>query len=100
MELIKRFLKPEKQSFFLLGPRGTGKSTIKPFRNARQQSIAEESLFDDEYPRKFGRGIDRHACSGKVLLVPCHAPHFLTKNPTDAINYTQTIRGGSDDARS
>ncbi|MBI5633702.1 MAG: ATP-binding protein [Nitrospirae bacterium] len=28
MELIRRFLKPEKQSFFLLGPRGTGKSTF------------------------------------------------------------------------
>lgn len=28
METIKRFLKPEKQSFFLLGPRGTGKSTF------------------------------------------------------------------------
>lgn len=28
METIKRFLKPEKQSYFLLGPRGTGKSTF------------------------------------------------------------------------
>lgn len=28
METIRRFLKPEKQSFFLLGPRGTGKSTF------------------------------------------------------------------------
>jgi len=28
MELISRFLKAEKQSFFLLGPRGTGKSTF------------------------------------------------------------------------
>lgn len=28
METIRRFLKAEKQSFFLLGPRGTGKSTF------------------------------------------------------------------------
>ena len=28
MELIERFFKSEKQSFFLLGPRGTGKSTL------------------------------------------------------------------------
>jgi predicted AAA+ superfamily ATPase len=28
MEIIDRFLKAEKQSFFLLGPRGTGKSTF------------------------------------------------------------------------
>jgi predicted AAA+ superfamily ATPase len=28
METIRRFLKTEKQSFFLLGPRGTGKSTF------------------------------------------------------------------------
>lgn len=28
MEKITRFFKPEKQSFFLLGPRGTGKSTV------------------------------------------------------------------------
>ena len=27
METISRFLKPPSQSFFLLGPRGTGKST-------------------------------------------------------------------------
>jgi predicted AAA+ superfamily ATPase len=27
-ELIRRFFKSEKQSFFLLGPRGTGKSTL------------------------------------------------------------------------
>ncbi|MBI5182001.1 MAG: hypothetical protein HZA06_03690 [Nitrospirae bacterium] len=26
--MISRFLKVEKQSFFLLGPRGTGKSTL------------------------------------------------------------------------
>ncbi|MGK5091734.1 ATP-binding protein [Deltaproteobacteria bacterium TL4] len=36
MESIERFLKAEKQSFFLLGPRGTGKSTFirKAFPNA------------------------------------------------------------------
>jgi predicted AAA+ superfamily ATPase len=36
METIERFLKPEKASFFLLGPRGTGKSTFikKAFPNA------------------------------------------------------------------
>lgn len=28
MEKVTRFFKPEKQSFFLLGPRGTGKSTL------------------------------------------------------------------------
>ena len=28
MEILSRFLKADKQSFFLLGPRGTGKSTF------------------------------------------------------------------------
>ncbi|MBI5115096.1 ATP-binding protein [Candidatus Poribacteria bacterium] len=47
METIKRFLKPEKQSFFLLGPRGTGKSTFikKAFPNALYVDLLLPDVF-------------------------------------------------------
>ena len=47
METVRRFLKPEKQSFFLLGPRGTGKSTFikKTWRQALYLDLLLPEVF-------------------------------------------------------
>ncbi|OGW25257.1 MAG: ATPase [Nitrospirae bacterium GWC2_42_7] len=47
MELISRFIKAEKQSFFLLGPRGTGKSTFiqKTFPDALYIDLLLPDIF-------------------------------------------------------
>ena len=47
MEIISRFLKVEKQSFFLLGPRGTGKSTF--IKNAFPDALYVDLLLPDVF---------------------------------------------------
>lgn len=47
MEIISRFLKVEKQSFFLLGPRGTGKSTL--IKNRFPDALYVDLLLPDVF---------------------------------------------------
>ncbi len=47
MEVIKRFLRPEKQSFFLFGPRGTGKSTF--IKRTYPQALYLDLLLPDVF---------------------------------------------------
>lgn len=47
MEIINRFLKAEKQSFFLLGPRGTGKSTF--IKNMYPDALYVDLLLPDVF---------------------------------------------------
>lgn len=47
MEIINRFLKAEKQSFFLLGPRGTGKSTF--IKNTYPDALYVDLLLPDVF---------------------------------------------------
>lgn len=56
METVRRFLKAEKQSFFLLGPRGTGKSTFikKKFPGALYVDLLLPDVFRNytAYPER------------------------------------------------
>jgi predicted AAA+ superfamily ATPase len=47
MEKVIRFFKPEKQSFFLLGPRGTGKSTL--IKDRYPDAVSIDLLMPDTY---------------------------------------------------
>jgi predicted AAA+ superfamily ATPase len=79
MEIIDRFLHAPKTSFFLLGPRGTGKSTFvhQHFKNARKIHPADLRglrSFKEEYPDSKAlflyRGKERLAKDG-ILCLPC-----------------------------
>jgi predicted AAA+ superfamily ATPase len=66
MEIISRFLKTEKQSFFLLGPRGTGKSTFikKAFPEALYLDLLLPDVFRNytAYPERLREAV--HARRG------------------------------------
>lgn len=71
METIRRFLKAEKQSFFLLGPRGTGKSTF--IKTAYPEALYIDLLLPDvfrnytAYPERLREVV--HAQKGKKTVV-------------------------------
>ena len=72
METISRFIKPEKQSFFLLGPRGTGKSTFikKEYPEALYVDLLLPEVFRDynAHPERLREAV--HAQSaGKTVVV-------------------------------
>lgn len=71
METIGRFLKTEKQSFFLLGPRGTGKSTFikKAFSNALYIDLLLPDVFRNytAYPERLREAV--HAQKEKKTVV-------------------------------
>jgi predicted AAA+ superfamily ATPase len=71
MEIIGRFLKTDKQSFFLLGPRGTGKSTFikKAFPNALYIDLLLPDVFRNyaAYPERLREAV--HAQRGKKTVV-------------------------------
>ncbi|MBI4690158.1 MAG: ATP-binding protein [Nitrospirae bacterium] len=82
METISRFFKTEKQSFFLLGPRGTGKSTF--IKNAYPDSLYVDLLLPDVF-RNYTARPERlleavHAQKNKKTVVIDEiqkAPHLL-----------------------
>lgn len=71
METIRRFLKAEKQSFFLLGPRGTGKSTF--IRKVFPDALYVDLLLPDvsrnytAYPERLREVV--HANKGKRTVI-------------------------------
>jgi len=71
METIRRFIKAEKQSFFLLGPRGTGKSTFirKAFPDALYIDLLLPDVFRNynAYPERLREAVNAH--SGKKTVV-------------------------------
>ncbi|MBI4699451.1 MAG: ATP-binding protein [Nitrospirae bacterium] len=71
MVTIRRFLKTEKQSFFLLGPRGTGKSTFirKIFPNALYIDLLLPDVFRNytAYPERLREAV--HANKGKKTVI-------------------------------
>lgn len=71
METIRRLLKTEKQSFFLLGPRGTGKSTFirKVFPDALYVDILLPDVFRNytAYPERLREVV--HANKGKKTVI-------------------------------
>lgn len=82
METISRFFKAEKQSFFLLGPRGTGKSTF--IKDAYPDSLYVDLLLPDVF-RNYTARPERlleavHAQKNKKAVVIDEiqkAPHLL-----------------------
>lgn len=71
METIKRFLTSEKQSFFLLGPRGTGKSTFikKAFRDALYVDLLLPDVFRSYSARPERLREAVHAQKGKKSII-------------------------------
>ncbi len=71
MEMLRRFLKAEKQSFFLLGPRGTGKSTFikKEFPEALYVDLLLPDVFRSytAHPERLREVV--HAQRGKKVVV-------------------------------
>lgn len=71
METIRRLLKTEKQSFFLLGPRGTGKSTFirKVFPDALYVDLLLPDVFRNytAYPERLREVV--HANKGKKTVI-------------------------------
>lgn len=71
METIRRFFKAEKQSFFLLGPRGTGKSTFikKEFPGALYVDLLLPDVFRNynAYPERLREAV--HAQRGKKTIL-------------------------------
>lgn len=71
METIRRLLKREKQSFFLLGPRGTGKSTFirKVFPDALYVDLLLPDVFRNytAYPERLREVV--HANKGKKTVI-------------------------------
>jgi predicted AAA+ superfamily ATPase len=71
METIGRFIEAEKQSFFLLGPRGTGKSTFirKEFPEALYVDLLLPDVFRNytAYPERLREVV--HAQRGKKVVV-------------------------------
>ncbi|MBI5374097.1 MAG: ATP-binding protein [Candidatus Schekmanbacteria bacterium] len=71
MEIIKRIFKPGKQSFFLLGPRGTGKSTL--IKNIFPNTLYIDLLLPDIF-RSYSARPERlieivHANTDKKVVV-------------------------------
>ncbi len=72
METIKRLLKPENQSFFLLGPRGTGKSTF--IKKTYPQSLYLDLLLPDVFrnytarPERLRELIEAHKEKKTVVI--------------------------------
>lgn len=71
METIRRFLETDKQSFFLLGPRGTGKSTFikKEFPAALYLDLLLPDVFRNytAYPERLKELVQAH--KGKKVVV-------------------------------
>ncbi len=70
METINRFFKPPKQSFFLFGPRGTGKSTLvrRYFKDAIYLDLLDPEVFRT-YSANPERLRERLLASGKTTTV-------------------------------
>lgn len=72
METIERFLKIDKQSFFLLGPRGTGKSTLvrKAFPDALYIDLLLPDVFRNyaAYPERLRETVNAHREKRTVVL--------------------------------
>lgn len=70
METINRFFKPPKQSFFLFGPRGTGKSTLvrRYFKDAIYLDLLDPEVFRT-YSANPERLRERLLASGKSTTV-------------------------------
>lgn len=72
IKLYPRLLEPPKQSFFLLGPRGTGKSTWakKQFPNAYQVNLLDEKVYQQHLSDAglFSREIEVLSNGSWVLL--------------------------------
>jgi uncharacterized protein len=72
MELISRFLRTEKQSFFLLGPRGTGKSTFA--RRLYPDTLYVDLLMPDTFrnyaarPERLRELADAHRIQKTVIV--------------------------------
>jgi len=72
MEIIRRFLKTDKQSFFLLGPRGTGKTTF--LKNAFPEALTVDLLLPETYrtfvarPERLRELIDAHRDHKIIVL--------------------------------
>ena len=71
METIRRFLRTEKQSYFLLGPRGTGKSTF--IKKEHPNAVYVDLLLPDVF-RNYVAHTERlrevvHALSGEKTVV-------------------------------
>src|SRR3989304_2298018 len=71
METITRFFRVEPQSFFLLGPRGTGKSTFPRPNSPEEEDRRRRFVLTGSSPRKLKRdGADMLA--GRALLKRMH----------------------------
>jgi uncharacterized protein len=72
METISRFLKTTKQSFFLLGPRGTGKSTFirKAFPEALSLDLLQPDVFRNytAYPERLQELVHARRGIGTVII--------------------------------
>lgn len=70
METINRFFKPPKQSFFLFGPRGTGKSTLvrRHFKDAIYLDLLDPEVFRT-YSANPERLQEKLLASGKTTTV-------------------------------
>jgi len=72
MEIIDRFFQPPKQSFFLFGPRGTGKSTFvsQHFKNAILIDLLdpERVRFFSAMPERLRELVDARAESGCLVI--------------------------------
>ncbi|MBA4373775.1 MAG: ATPase [Thermodesulfovibrio sp.] len=72
METIRRFLKAETQSFFLLGPRGTGKSTFmkKEFPEALYLDLLLPDVFRNytAYPERLRELVHAHKGNKTVVV--------------------------------
>lgn len=72
MELIERFVKPEKSSFFLIGPRGTGKYTF--IKQTFTDAIYVDLLLPDVYrnhttrPERLKELRDAHKDKNTVVI--------------------------------
>jgi predicted AAA+ superfamily ATPase len=72
MEIIDRFFQPPKSSFFLFGPRGTGKSTFvnQYFRNAIYIDLLdpERVRFFSAKPERLGEMVDANPRSERIVI--------------------------------
>src|SRR4030067_2457377 len=72
MEIIDRFFQPPKSSFFLFGPRGTGKSTFvnQYFINAITIDLLdpERVRFFSAKPERLGEMVDAHPRSERIVI--------------------------------
>jgi len=72
METIRRFLKADRQSFFLLGPRGTGKSTFikKTFPDALYIDLLLPDIFRNytAYPERLREAVNAYREKKTVVV--------------------------------